>query len=323
MGAKCMRPRTSSDSERGGDRKGSSGSGSPSDPLDAKFLESSIVGYWHQSYRQCPVAKDLPRLVRRLYVRGGTTAPDQSDGAGPNLGSVLRTRLRQLASLLGEDEAKVSAALADTTEAPDVESSTEICDRLGGDDSPTVRILKLATQSVVGIGMTRLMFGPLHGYMTADIRDESGWTIVIDADQSQPDVDQSQPDVGQPKSDVDQSQPDVEQHVHVLHRRRERILGHGVELSWTIRVSLDATVSNILAVELAGVAVHPTGELQVDVDTAHALAEKLGCRVMSRSAMEAEVPSVKHHPGRMSRALNSLNQLNDASRSTPPSATSD
>ena len=224
---------------------------------------------------------DLRRLARRVQVGpiGG------SELSGAPLLDVLESLMLRCSLLLGERadvHAKFCSLRADLvargSELGELDVET-LFEQLSVAPR-TLLVLKLVSQSVVLIGLVRLLGCQMHGYMTRDRRTEDGWQICIEV---------------------------VHGHViRVRHVRRDHVVGHALDVEWAVTVVVDTDKATVLAASVALTSVHagePNGTLSEADSSAFNV---IRSRIRTDSAAEAVASTASACPASSASASQSV-----------------
>lgn len=164
-------------------------------------LEAELKETLGRSVSRLPVVKDLPRLAPRTTVEvvspamRSVTTSFGTDDDGSAASAAVESTIRLLTALAGQLEphsgserlaAYFSRAAATTATTEAAANNAELIvreavfDALGGDASPTARLLKAITQSVVAHGLWALR--QRLGDAVSDTKDcsaKEGWRVAV------------------------------------------------------------------------------------------------------------------------------------------------
>jgi len=162
---------------------------------EPEILPAMNAMWKDKSLDELPVAKDLPRLVRRIMVLDDAESVlYESPAASIDEDTSLKRSIELTSELLLtivqalEGEKKADAVRASLKEVVSKASETseaehlvrEMIDIVGNEtDSSTVRALKTIHQDIVGHCTFQLKQHITSRFMTKDVRTPEGWRIVI------------------------------------------------------------------------------------------------------------------------------------------------
>lgn len=201
---------------------------------------AAVQRIWQRPAAHGSVAKDLPRLARRVTVRTRTgrdivpPSPAQAESMGPKetwalIARIAATLVRELEPhRLADVERGLMGIAARVTGTTDLEMVVpELINLLGG-DGKALRALKMVDQGVVLLGVHYMKGGVTRGLLTKDVRSPDGWQIGID----------------------------VFDHVQVYHKRREQSVdiydgaNNHFELDFEVRATFDINMTQLSAAGL-------------------------------------------------------------------------
>ena len=154
-------------------------------------LESILRSMWTSDCDDLPLYKDLPRLVRRVRVRGVNKTPifnAKSEAKPPGnvpTAELMAMLVKKISEVLESDEKRDSVhkatdeLLAGVTEETELTDFAEtLCSQVGK-DSKTVKVLKCIHQNVVLQATWKLKMTVTSEFMTKDVKGDEGWQILI------------------------------------------------------------------------------------------------------------------------------------------------
>lgn len=154
-------------------------------------LNSILRGMWNTDCDDLPMYKDLPRLVRRVKVKGAASSSifdAQSEGLPPGnvaTAQLIVMLLKKASEVLETDETtdsihkSLDELLTKVTEDTELHDFTEQVCAAAGKDSKTMRIIKCIHQNVVLQATWKLKTTVTQDFMTKDVKGAEGWQILI------------------------------------------------------------------------------------------------------------------------------------------------
>lgn len=155
----------------------------------------AMITLWSKTTDELPVAKDLPRLARRVVVvdeNGGllhgspSVAADEDTSLKRSLELTAELIVACVKELEGKERAdEVGAAIravnADANESSDAEAlCKKMMEAVGTEEtSAAIRALKMVHQDIVGHCTYQLKEHITSRFMTKDVRTPEGWRIAI------------------------------------------------------------------------------------------------------------------------------------------------
>jgi len=212
---------------------------------EPEILPAMLAMWKDKTVDELPVAKDLPRLARRIVVldendslvhESPSAATDEDTSLKRSVELTSELILAIVEALEGQTRAdelrpKLKEIVDEATETSEAETLVKRMIEIVGkeESSPTVRALKTVHQDIVGHCTFQLKQHITSRFMTKDVRTPEGWRIAI------------------------RIAPD---HFQVSHTRREQSIDPGGdktnhwEFEWELRLLFDSQVTEMRHAQL-------------------------------------------------------------------------